>query len=245
MRAANPNLPGFLHAIDLWRVPGATATGSGYWARLDTPVVAGEPQRSTAFVTFAFDCANVMGIDNPMANVTMINPDVTAHVLRPPADEWVAVTGETFVDRAMGRSMTVATYSDSRGMYAHGSLSQLVQPTGSAGGDPPEEDVGERLRDVARRHRAAGLQPQVRVVVHAEPGPRGEPRVDGAELAGVDARLQDGFDPALVLAPAVRNCSARVVGERRELVQEHPHVVGVAVDDVEQLGAEHLELLRR
>jgi hypothetical protein len=27
----------------------------------------------------------------------------------------------------MGRSMTIATYSDSRGMYAHGSLSQLVQ----------------------------------------------------------------------------------------------------------------------
>jgi hypothetical protein len=28
----------------------------------------------------------------------------------------------------MGRSMTVATYSDSLGMYAQGSLSQLVQP---------------------------------------------------------------------------------------------------------------------
>jgi hypothetical protein len=129
MRDVNPNVPGFLHAIDLWRAPRRDGTGSGYWARLDTPVVAGEPQRSTAFVTFAFDCANVMGIDNPMANVTMINPDVTAHVLRPPADEWVAVTGDTFVDPAMGRSMTVATYSDSLGMYAHGSLSQLVQPT--------------------------------------------------------------------------------------------------------------------
>ncbi len=128
MRDANPNLPGFLHAIDLWRAPRRDGKGSGYWARLDTPVVAGEPQRSSAFITFAFDCANVMGIENPMANVTMINPDVTAHVLRPPADEWVAVTGETFVDHAMGRSMTVATYSDSQGMYAQGSLSQLVQP---------------------------------------------------------------------------------------------------------------------
>jgi len=53
---------------------------------------------------------------------------VTAHVLRPPADEWVAVIGETYVDHSMGRSMTVATYSDRRGMYAQGSLSQLVQP---------------------------------------------------------------------------------------------------------------------
>jgi hypothetical protein len=128
MRDGNPNLPGFLHAIDLWRAPRLDGKGSGYWARLDTPVVAGEVNRASAFITFAFDCANVMGIDNPMAGVTMINPDVTAHVLRPPADDWVAVTGETYVDHAMGRSMTVASYSDSRGMYAQGSLSQLVQP---------------------------------------------------------------------------------------------------------------------
>jgi hypothetical protein len=128
MRDTNPNVPGFLHAIDLWRAPRLDGKGSGYWARLDTPVVAGEPNRPTAFVTFAFDCANVMGIDDPMANVTMINPDVTAHVLRAPADEWVAVTGETLVEPGMGRSMTIATYSDSRGMYAQGSLSQLVQP---------------------------------------------------------------------------------------------------------------------
>ncbi len=127
--ADNPNLPGFLHAIDLWRAPRLDGKGSGYWARLDTPVVAGEPNRPTARITFAFDCANVMGIENPMANVTMINPDVTAHVLRPPADEWVAVTGDTYVDHSLGRSMTVATYSDSQGMYAQGSLSQLVQPT--------------------------------------------------------------------------------------------------------------------
>lgn len=129
MRGRSPDLPGFLHAIDLWRAPRLDGKGTGYWARLDTPVVAGEPQRPSAFVTFAFDCANIMGIDNPMGGVTMINPDVTAHVLRPPVDEWVAVTGETFVDEAMGRSMTVATYSDSLGMYAHGSLSQLVQPS--------------------------------------------------------------------------------------------------------------------
>jgi hypothetical protein len=128
MRDRGGELPGFLLAIDLWRAPRIDGKGSGYWARLDTPVVAGEPNRASARLTFAFDNANVMGIDDPMANVTMINPDVTAHVLRPPVDEWVAITGETFVDPPMGRSMTVATYSDSQGMYAQGSLSQLVQP---------------------------------------------------------------------------------------------------------------------
>ena len=37
MRDANPHVPGFLHAIDLWRAPRRDGTGSGYWARLDTP----------------------------------------------------------------------------------------------------------------------------------------------------------------------------------------------------------------
>jgi hypothetical protein len=128
MRDTNRELPGFLHAIDLWRAPRLDGRGTGYWARLDTPVVADEPIRASSLVTFAFDCANVMGIENPMGDVTMINPDVTAHVLRPPADDWVAVTGDTYVEPSTGRSMTVATYTDSRGMYAHGSLSQLVQP---------------------------------------------------------------------------------------------------------------------
>jgi hypothetical protein len=128
MRDLNDDVPGFLHAIDLWRAPRLDGRGSGYWARLDTPVVAGEPQRPSAGITFALDCANLMGIEVSMADVTMINPDVTAHVLRPPADEWVGITGETFVEPALGRSMTVATYSDSLGTYSQGSLSQLVQP---------------------------------------------------------------------------------------------------------------------
>ena len=164
MRDANPNLPGFLHAIDLWRAPRRDGKGSGYWARLDTPVVAGEPQRSSAFITFAFDCANVMGIENPMANVTMINPDVTAHVLRPPADEWVAVTGETFVQPAMGRSMTVATYSDSRGCTRRDrsrSWCSRASRRSRSARDALEEDVGERLRHVvaprpSRRSSATG-----------------------------------------------------------------------------------------
>jgi hypothetical protein len=130
MRERHPEVPGFLHAIDLRRAPRRDGKGEGYWGRLDAPVVAGEPHSPSARVTFAFDCANVMGIDNPMASVTMINPDVTAHVLRPPVDEWVAITGETIVNPALGRSMTIATFSDRDGMYAHGSLSQLVQPTG-------------------------------------------------------------------------------------------------------------------
>ena len=84
----------------------------------------------------------------------------------------------------------------------------------SARRDPADEDVGERLRHVARRDAAARLEPQVRVVVHAEPRERREPRVDVAELARVDAGLQDRLDPALVLAPAHAELLGAFGGER-------------------------------
>ena len=81
--------------------------------------------------------------------------------------------------------------------------------------------------------------------MHAEPGPGHQPGVDVAELAGLDAGAQDGLDPALVLAAPQAELLGPGAGEGGELVQEDPHVIGVAVDDVEQLVAQHGQLLRR
>ena len=92
---------------------------------------------------------------------------------------------------------------------------------------------------------AARFEPQVRVVVHAEPREGREPRVDLAELPGIDAGLQDRLDPLLVRPPAHAELLGPLGRERRELVEEDPDVVGVAVDDVEQLVAEHAQLRRR
>ena len=75
--------------------------------------------------------------------------------------------------------------------------------------------------------------------MHAEPRERREPRVEVAELARVDAGAEHRLDPPLVLAPPLAELLGPLAGERGELVQEHPHVVGVAVDHVEQLLAEH------
>ena len=61
----------------------------------------------------------------------------------------------------------------------------------------------------------------------------------------VDAGLQDRLDPSLVLPPAHAELLGAFGGERGELVEEHPHVIGIAVDDVEQLVAEHRQLRRR
>jgi hypothetical protein len=129
VRDRSARLPGFLRAVDMRRA--AMVGGgshSGCWVRLEVPVVAGEPVRPTSRLTFGFDYANLIGVDDPPPTVTMINPDVTAHVLRAPTGEWIAITGDTRFNPAMGRGVSSATLSDDGGIFAVASLSQLLQP---------------------------------------------------------------------------------------------------------------------
>lgn len=121
-------LPGFLRAVDMRRARLRDGSGVGVWLRLTEPVVAGEPLRETAWLTFGFDYANLIGLDGHPAGVTMINPDVTAHVLRRPTGGWIAITGDTRFEPAVGRGLSWATLSDADGPYAVVSISQLLQP---------------------------------------------------------------------------------------------------------------------
>jgi hypothetical protein len=133
MRTVSPTRPGFLKAVDLRRTRTPDGT-TGAWVRLDAAVVAGEPVRPTARLALAIDFANLVGLDGPVAALTMINPDVTAHVLRPPRDEsdgatgWVAITGDTRFHPASGRGISSAVLSDDDGVFAVASTSQLIQP---------------------------------------------------------------------------------------------------------------------
>lgn len=123
----NPDVPGFLQAIDMRRAPTVDGSASGSWLRLAVPVVAGEPVRPTARLTLGFDFANLIGLEVRTASVTMINPDVTGQVLRPPIGEWIAITGDTWVNATMGRGVSSALLSDFDGVFAMVSMSQLVQ----------------------------------------------------------------------------------------------------------------------
>jgi hypothetical protein len=116
--------PAFLRGVELRRAP-----GQGMWVRLVAPVVAGAPIRATSRLTVSFDFAQLINanVERAMPSMTMINPDVTAHVLRPPIGEWIAVTGESRFDTAVGRGLSSAVLSDDRGMFAVASTSQLVQ----------------------------------------------------------------------------------------------------------------------
>lgn len=120
--------PGFLHAVDMRRARTVDGTSVGAWLRLVVPVVAGEPTSPSARLAAVFDYGNLIGMDDHPTEVSMINPDVTAHVLRPPVDEWTAITGDTRFETGLGRGVSTATFSDTRGVFAVASTSQLIQP---------------------------------------------------------------------------------------------------------------------
>jgi hypothetical protein len=123
----NPLAPGFLDGIDLRRTPLRDGSGFGSWLRLDAAVVAGEPVRDTARLTVGFDFVNLIGVDVKPDDLTLINPDVTAHVLRAPVDEWIAIVGDTRFEPTLGRGVSTGTLSDSAGPFAIVSISQLIQ----------------------------------------------------------------------------------------------------------------------
>lgn len=120
--------PPFLKAIDMRRAPYTDRAGNGSWVRFKAPVVAGEAIRATSHLLLGFDFANLIGVADHREGMTMINPDVTGHVLRPPRGDWIAITGETRFNPAMGRGLSTADLSDDDGVFAVVSLSQLLQP---------------------------------------------------------------------------------------------------------------------
>ncbi len=95
-----------------------------------------------------------------------------------------------------------------------------------------------------RGQTAFGLEPKIGVVVHTQPGAGDQPGVEVAELARRHAGAQHVLDPALVVLSPLAELLGPVAGEGGKLVQEDPDVVGIAMDDVDQLVTEHGQLLR-
>lgn len=119
---------GALLASDILLAERTDSTASATWIRLNTPVVAGEPIRTTSRMAYAFDFASLVGLTVDVSTVLMINPDVTAHILRPAVGEWIALTGDTRIHPALGRGISYAEASDDLGVFAVVSTSQIVEP---------------------------------------------------------------------------------------------------------------------
>ena len=123
-----PGVAGFLGAgVELRRNNEPLDGPSIAWVRLRVPVVAGEPIRATSRVTAPMDCVNLIGVHGLPPAVTAINPDVSAHVMRSPVGEWVALVGDTRFASSIAHGFSMATMIDLDGVFGVTSTSQVVQ----------------------------------------------------------------------------------------------------------------------
>ena len=126
--ADQPGVAGFLvTGAELRRNAGESTGPHCAWVRLRVPVVAGEAIRSTSRVTMPMDCVNLIGVAGLPAGVTAINPDVSAHVGRPPVGDWVALVGDTRFAHRIGHGFSAAHMVDREGVFGVTSTSQVVQ----------------------------------------------------------------------------------------------------------------------
>jgi hypothetical protein len=120
---------GFWNVHDVRLVRGSwTEPGPGIaWFRLQCPVIAGEPISPIARVAAAADFGS--GVSNPvrMTNAAAINPELTVHVHRHPAGEWVCLESGAWA-QPHGVGMAETRLHDERGVIGRGVQSLLVEP---------------------------------------------------------------------------------------------------------------------
>jgi hypothetical protein len=95
------------------------------WARLRWPLVDGEaPSGLQRLMTLA-DCGNGISTVLPMGNWVFINPDLTVHLARYPAGEWLCLDAATSVD-PNGFGLATSTLYDAEGRVGAGAQSLFV-----------------------------------------------------------------------------------------------------------------------
>ncbi len=120
---------GFIpRGIDYVRSPEFENGLNTIWMRLRVPVIEGEAVRATSLATVPMDVVNLIGYSLDVSKATAINADVSAHIMRYPVGEWVAITGHTDVDSSIGHGISMGILSDREGVFGSTSMVQVVDP---------------------------------------------------------------------------------------------------------------------
>lgn len=95
------------------------------WTRLRGEVVAGEPPSPLQRVMAVADSGNGVSQVFPLAETLFINPELTVHLHREMAGEWVLLDAETLVS-AGGVGLATSVLSDTEGPIGRGAQSLLM-----------------------------------------------------------------------------------------------------------------------
>jgi len=121
------DFPGFWLAVE-WRFVAGTFTGIGPstgWCRLRTPLVAGEEPSPLQRVLVAADFGNGISSSLPWEQFVFVNVDLTVHLHRYPAGEWVCLDATTDTDPA-GIGIAASRLYDERGPIGRAAQALLV-----------------------------------------------------------------------------------------------------------------------
>ncbi len=120
---------GYLKAIE-WRFVSGTFERSGpalVWARQRIPLVAGEDPSPTQRLVVLADSGNGLSRVLDVADWWFINTDLTLHLQRAPAGEWMCVRARTVLgDRGVG--VAESLLYDAGGRVGRGAQALLVGP---------------------------------------------------------------------------------------------------------------------
>lgn len=119
---------GFIAALEWrwvrghFREPGpATA-----WARLRVQVVAGEAPSPWQRAMCLADSGNGISGLAPFERLLFINPELTVHLVRPPAGEWLCMDAVTRIAPG-GSGLATSRLFDADGLVGHGAQALLVE----------------------------------------------------------------------------------------------------------------------
>jgi Thioesterase-like superfamily len=124
-----PTFSGYSASME-WRfVEGGFAKGApaSVWGRLRVPVVAGEEATPLQRVAAFADSGNGLSGMLDMRAWMFINTELTLHLYRFPAGDWVHIYAETSLDPA-GIGVATTVLSDRGGRIGHGAQALMVGP---------------------------------------------------------------------------------------------------------------------
>ena len=120
---------GYLAAMEwrqaggIWAEPGAATV----WGRMRFPLVDGEQPTGLQRVMTIADSGNGVSFVLPFDRWLFINPDLTVHVAREPAGEWICLDAATTVG-GRGSGLAASRLFDRDGLVARGAQALYVAP---------------------------------------------------------------------------------------------------------------------
>jgi hypothetical protein len=120
---------GYLSAIEWRAVRGAFGERgpATVWARMRFPLVPGEEPSPLERVLAVADSGNGISGELDLRRWLFINPELTVHLFREPAGEWICLDAQSNI-AAGGAGLATSVLSDTRGPVGTGAQALLIAP---------------------------------------------------------------------------------------------------------------------